>query len=116
MNYIFDMGNVLITYEPFKVVDRYAAKADAKALLYAIFEDGDWSKKDTGIYSPEEYIQVLKNKIPEAKLQCALDIYEHWHECLEPIDGAYEYVKKLKVQRNPRSLLSTATEDFCAHP
>ena len=68
-NIIFDMGGVLIDYNPEKTLYGLFDKETADILLREIFRNQLWSDKDRGIITPEEIMLKKRNSIPEGFLK-----------------------------------------------
>lgn len=56
-NIIFDMGGVLIDYNPEKTLYSIFDRQTADILLKEIFRNPIWADKDRGIITPEEIIE-----------------------------------------------------------
>lgn len=84
-NIVFDMGMVLLDYDPMLPCMRHAKDAEkAKAVYEAIFLDPEWAQlTDTGILTEAEYLPLVQARLqtPELK-QLAADVLADW-----PLDG-----------------------------
>lgn len=57
-NIIFDLGGVLIEWDPAQVLSSfYPDPEDQFALMQGIFDHPDWAEKDRGVYSADEEIK-----------------------------------------------------------
>jgi len=55
-NIIFDLGGVLITWDPDGIIGKFTQDAELAAKLKAgIFDHSDWSEKDRGVYDALEF-------------------------------------------------------------
>ena len=63
-NIIFDMGGVLIDYNPEKALYSMFDKETADILLKEIFRNPIWADKDRGIIFPEDIMRIKKDVIP----------------------------------------------------
>ena len=109
-NIIFDMGGVLIKYDPDYFVDSLELenKEDRDILLKEIFLSEYWEMQDQGILTNKEvYDAVIKN-IPERLHSQAYRLVMHWHDPVSPIEGMAELIKELKESGFGIYLLSNA--------
>ena len=112
-NIIFDMGNVLLTYDPHYIVSQLTEKDENRQLLQkAIFEAPEWAQLDAGTIEEEKFLALVQSRLPEALHQEVRTIFEHWHEQMVPIDAAYHLVKELKAAGYHLYLLSNASLRF----
>ena len=57
-NIVFDVGKVLVSYEPDAYMDSLGLDAGAKARLNAaVFENPLWDASDQGLGTPEELLE-----------------------------------------------------------
>ena len=63
-NIIFDMGGVLIDYNPEKTLYSLFDRETADILLKEIFRNPVWADKDRGIIFPDEIMKQKKSAIP----------------------------------------------------
>ena len=57
-NIIFDIGKVLVSYEPDAYMDRLGLDEKAKsAINQAMFQNKLWDESDQGLGTPEELLQ-----------------------------------------------------------
>lgn len=72
-NIIFDFGNVLIDYNPDKILDRYDINDEERAILKKIiFGSKEWLQIDAGKINEDEAIEIFKRKVP-AELHPKID-------------------------------------------
>lgn len=65
-NIIFDFGNVLIDYDPDKILDHYDVNDDERAIFKKnIFGSKEWLEVDAGEITEDEAIEIFKRKLPE---------------------------------------------------
>ena len=80
-NIIFDMGGVLIDYNPEKTLYGMFDKEIADVLLKEVFRNSLWSDKDRGIIMPDEIMVKVRDRIPES-------VYD---KTCEMVDNFYPY-------------------------
>ena len=65
-NIIFDIGKVLVSYEPDAYMDRLGLDEKAKAAInQAMFQNKLWDESDQGLGTPEELLQKFIAGAPE---------------------------------------------------
>ena len=113
-NIIFDMGNVLITYDPAYFIRRagVACPQDQALLLSAIFNSADWPLLDLGTLTEAELLPRACERLPE-RLHCAArELIFNWNRPLMPIAGMAELIRELKEKGYKIYLLSNASVDL----
>lgn len=70
-NIVFDMGNVLLVYNPYQACLRYARDPEkARLLLDAIFETPQWWELiDGGVLTDVEYIPNAQSRLETPELR-----------------------------------------------
>ena len=109
-NLIFDMGDVLIEFDPPVFLDREKVDdpADRELLLREVFYSPCWKEMDLGLYDEKEMFQRIKANIPAHLLPVAERLLFHWHDSLIPVEGIDELVFTLKEKDYRIYLLSNA--------
>lgn len=109
-NIVFDMGNVVLAFNPYLFVERLNISADDKELLIEkIYRSKEWTYLDNGSRTEAEVIEILKDRIPE-RLHFELDyLVAHWDEPIVEIEGMYELIGELKKKGYGIYLLSNAS-------
>jgi len=82
-NVVFDMGNVILEYNPFRPCLRHAGnQEEAEALCQAIFLHPDWGRKvDGGLLTDLEYAKEVQARLDSPRLQkLAEEILTDWTE------------------------------------
>jgi len=116
-NLIFDMGQVLITFDANRIIDPFLPQpVDEKdrGLLYdACFSSGLWSKLDTGeVEAEEELIAPICSLLPEYLHPAMISMLRHWHEQFAIHEDSYQLVRELKEKGYRLYLLSNAGRCF----
>ena len=66
MNFIFDIGNVLVDYDPLAYLERlFVDKALIDKLNSNIFQSPDWLQMDHGFLSRDEATRIFIERMPE---------------------------------------------------
>lgn len=113
-NIIFDMGRVLIDWNPPRMVARLGYTGDDAALLLReVFSGAEWAGLDRGL-EPDDMLARILPRLP-AHLHGAAEhfVYAWWVEELWPIQGMAELIRECKALGLHIYLLSNATS--CLH-
>lgn len=98
-NVVFDMGNVIRIYDPFRPCLRHAGNPEeADILCKAIFLHPDWGRKvDGGLLTDLEYAKEVQSRLESPRLQkLAEDILTDWTEDgLAPNTGMDDLIREL---------------------
>lgn len=111
-NIIFDMGGVLIDYNPEKTLYGMFDRETADILLCEIFRNPIWADKDRGIIFPDDIMRIKKDRIPEKHLEKVAELVENFFPYMPPFEKMYDLVKELKEKGYGIYLLSNASSDF----
>lgn len=94
-NIIFDIGNVLLSFNPREYLEEKITEDKIEDLYREIFQSKEWIKLDRGTITENEAI----NKIIERNINYGNDIklvFEDWYDILKPIEETIEILKELK--------------------
>ena len=110
-NIIFDMGKVLIVFDPEVFMDRagIADRNDRKILRKEIYNSPLWTAMDRGDLSEQEMIRIVKPLLPEHLRIHAEYLIGGWFEPVIPIEGMEEMIRELKAKGYGIYLLSNAS-------
>ncbi len=96
-NIIFDIGRVLIQYEPTAYLHSLGYdKKTVKELDSAIFKNKFWLQFDLGNYTYEQGIEYLQNENPHLKDEIARVLDRNWLDILEEKKETSDFLRKLK--------------------
>ncbi len=114
-NIVFDMGNVILRFDPAYFIRRegITAPEDTRVLMNEIFRSAEWALMDLGEMDEESAEPVLRKRIPERLWQAAHRLLFNWADAGETIPGMTELAEKLKESGYPLYLLSNAS--FAQH-
>lgn len=109
-NIIFDMGGVLIKYDPEYFVDQLGLEneEDREILLREIFLSEYWEMQDQGIMTNKQVYEAVMKNIPERLSLPAYQLVMHWHDPVIPIEGMDRFIAELKERGFHIYLLSNA--------
>ena len=111
-NIIFDMGGVLIDYNPEKTLYSLFDKETADILLREIFRNKIWADKDRGIIFPDEIMEQKRSSMREEVCERASEMVHNFCPYMPPFEKMYDLIKQLKEKGYGIYLLSNASGDF----
>ena len=111
-NVIFDMGNVLRTYDPILFIDRAGVTdpADKDLLIRELFCSIEWSQMDWGAMTEPEVKAAILPRLPERLHEVADHMISRWEDFSEPVPGMAALIQECKAKGMGIYLLSNATE------
>ena len=117
-NIVFDMGGVLMDWDPIKISLALCPDPDDAALLRkAVFDSREWGWVDAGAIAPETVAWTAKLKLPERLHDLADTFALHWFDVFDPMPATGELVRELKAAGYGVYLLSnagTTFEQYCS--
>lgn len=108
-NIVFDMGNVLLKFDPEMFMDRLDLnETDRKILRKELWGSVEWIRTDRGSMNTREAAKSICERIPERLWDTVDRLIDHWYEPLVPIEDMEKLVKELKENGYAIWLLSNA--------
>ena len=108
-NILFDMGGVLLRFEPRTFIARLGVTGeDAAELERQVFHTVEWVQMDKGTLTEDEALASMCRRLPERLHAAASELVHHWDEPRLPMPGAIELVRELFEKGYPLYLLSNA--------
>lgn len=109
---IFDVGGVLLDFDPERMV-RAATENDADVALLRreIFSHADWCRLDRG-EGEETVLSSMEARLPQRLHPQAERILANWHKSLRPKEDMGELVRELFELQYPLYILSNAPFRF----
>lgn len=104
-NIVFDIGNVLLSFQPNDYLYQYFDDETTGDLMTIIFASDEWVKLDMGTMMIEDVIISLSAKNPHYQKEIRF-ILENWTEMLQPIQENVDIVYELKEKGYSLYLLS----------
>lgn len=112
---VFDMGNVLVLYDPPKTMaDDGLSQRQIAVMMKEVFQSPEWVAMDRGVLALEDAFAVFRQRLP-------LDLWgyieekglkAHWMEHMPPFEEMYDLVFELKAEGYGIFLLSNASSHF----
>lgn len=94
-NIIFDIGNVLLNFEPKVYVKSKISEDKVEEIYESIFKSEEWPMLDRGTITEEDAkANIINRKIENEEFINA--VFENWYDMLLPIESSIEVLKKLK--------------------
>lgn len=115
-NIVFDMGGVLMDWDPVKISLALCPDPDDAALLRkAVFDSREWGFADAGAIKPETIAWTAKLKLPERLHELADTFALHWYDAFEPMEATGVLARELKTGGYGVYLLSNANSLFSCY-
>ncbi len=112
-NIIFDMGNVLHTYDPEVCLNHIVEKEEDRALIRReLFEGPEWVQGDLGELTDEERFNGVSKRVPERLHEELRRCTVEWDMCMYPVKQAREFCDYLKKSGFGIYVLSNASSSF----
>ena len=109
-NVVFDMGGVLIAWDPDRIVARLGlSEEDSRLLRREVFQSVEWVCLDRGSLSEQEALESMGRRLPERLCEAALRCIFWWKDELWPMEGMAELIRELDGLGYGVYLLSNAT-------
>ena len=109
-NIVFDMGGVLIAWDPPRMVQRLGVpEEDMRLLRREVFGSVEWVSLDRGSLSEAEALERFRRRLPERLYTAAERCVFWWREPLWPVPGMAELIRELAGLGYGIYLLSNAT-------
>lgn len=112
-NVVFDMGGVLVDWNPLGIARRFASNdEDAFLLSHAVFESIEWSWQDARAVDTDTIARSAKRNLPNRLHGLADEMTRHWHERMDMLDATGELIQELKAAGYGIYLLSNTGESY----
>jgi len=110
-NIVFDMGQVLIRWQPVRLIAHFRLTPQEETdLLRELFQGVEWIRLDRGTITREEAARQVCARLPEKLHDAVEELVFRWHERpLEAIEGMADLVRELKGEGYGIYLLSNAS-------
>ncbi len=109
-NILFDMGSVLVRFEPAEFIAKlHVGPEDAEALRREVFRSADWVRLDRGVFTQRQAIDAACSRLPEHLHPYVEDLVLHWDADRPEVPGMFELVKELSENGYPLYLLTNAS-------
>ena len=111
-NVVFDMGNVLVDYQPQRFAGELLRDPEAaRAVVRELFEGPEWKLLDAGAIEEDDAVAKVQARIPQYADDVSL-VMDRWYGRMEPMPGMPELVGRLKGGGYRLFLLSNTSLQF----
>ena len=108
-NMIFDMGNVLLRFEPEAFMERIGiAPEDRPVLWREIYHSREWVQMDHGTLSEADAAEQIAARVPKRLRDAVYKLTAEWDRHILPVEGMAELAGELKGMGYKLYLLSNA--------
>lgn len=112
-NIVFDMGNVLLRFDPEVPLNLFCKTEEARNVIRKeLFNGPEWIQGDYGIITNKERFDPVSKRVPkeyhEELYQCVMG----WDICMKPIPGALEFCEYVREKGYRIYVLSNACSAF----
>ena len=109
-NIIFDMGNVLLYFDPDYFIKKLGFDGAEKELLKAsVFEGPEWSELDWGRLTEEDALITICSRLPRHLHAAAQKLVMMWDRPILEVPGMFDLISELKQRGYRIYLLSNAS-------
>lgn len=112
-NIIFDMGRVLLQFDPYVSLNTYCETKEAKEILYKeLFHGPEWIMGDEGKITNGQRFELVKERVPKELHPTLKLVVENWEMCMKPVEGALDFYALVKEKGYHTFVLSNACNRF----
>ena len=112
-NIVFDMGNVLIDYQPMKYTRRFFPDpSEAAQVCTELFGGPEWPLLDQGIIEPQAALRQICERLPDSLRARTEELFCHWFDQLTIIPETNPLGKQMKNNGYRLYILSNAASSF----
>ena len=110
-NIVFDMGNVVIRFDPEYFIDRAGIHdpEDRRLIMNELFHSVEWAQMDAGTLTEETAEPLILPRFPERLRDKVKDLLYHWAYPRDMIPGMEDLIRRLKEAGYHIYLLSNAS-------
>lgn len=109
-NIVFDMGKVLLRFEPAYFIERVGtAEEDRALLLREVYQSLEWARMDRGSMTEAEAAASMCRRLPARLHETVHALVDRWDRPILPIEGMEELIRELKAKGYGIYLLSNAS-------
>lgn len=109
-NIVFDMGKVLIRFDPDLFMDRVGvAPEDRELLRREVYQSLEWAKMDRGSLTDAQAAEIMCSRLPERLHSQVHRLVDQWDRPILPVEGMEALIRQLKEKGYGIYLLSNAS-------
>jgi len=115
-NVIFDVGGVLLDWNPGRILEGYYADATERAAMkQVIFHHADWLEFDRGVLSESALLERVGGRAGRPVPELA-NLFEAIRDSLQPKADSIALLESLGARRVPLYCLSNMSAESVAYP
>ena len=112
-NYIFDFGNVLTEFYPYKLTEPYVSDEEMKKRIsQVVFHRECWDKLDAGTISNDEMKSFIKSNLSSDEADIGCKVYDNWVSNLTPVKDMQQLIFDIHNSGKKLYLLSNISIYF----
>ncbi len=110
-NVVFDMGNVLLRFDPELFLSRAGVTAteDRQLMHRQLFRSLEWVQLDRGSLTEQEALPIIRARLPEGLHPALEELLLRWDEPILPVPGMEALVRDVRQAGYGIYLLSNAS-------
>lgn len=98
-NIVFDFGNVVMNYDPDKILNHYDLNsADHELIKKTIFQSKEWLEIDRGNLSEDEATKIFIKKLPKRLHDQSRTIMQTWPSKVVFYQDVFDWMGELKAE------------------
>ena len=116
-NVIFDFGQVLVSFNPKYMTEKYvSSESDSSLLQTVLFDRLYWDRLDLGTITDGELIKEACARLPERLHPVAAEVYKNWIYNIPETEGMRSLIEEIKEKYGVRLyILSNISKGFSEH-
>ncbi len=112
-NIVFDMGNVVLSYNPQYIIEHFTQdKSIQEKLIHTIFQSLEWLMLDKGTITKKEACEIMKNRVENSLHPLVEQVMNEWYLHMPQFKEVIQLSKELKEKGYNLYLLSNTSLSF----
>lgn len=112
-NIVFDLGNVLVSFDPESILAHFVKEEEMRPLLRReVFNSIEWVMLDRGSISFDDAIRRIEAKLPSNLRTYVKDLILNWQESMIQFPESLDLLRDLKAAGVPLYLLSNISRQY----
>lgn len=109
-NIIFDIGNVLVTFDPLMYFSQYFDMNTNAFLSQTVFDSDEWLQVDQGLLSEAQAKTIFLNRFPQYHDELEI-LFTKWKGLMVLKEDTFQFLKELKDEGYRIYLLSNIGDE-----
>lgn len=113
-NIVFDMGNVLVSYDALRYVDKFfhGNQDEKELLLQEVFQSAEWVSTDRGTMTEVQAVTAICKRLPQKLHFAVREMFYRWHEDIPLFPEMEDLIIRLKKAGYSIYLLSNTCKSY----